>query len=164
MSRIGDPNKLSAKEQRALEQYARERSGSTLLKNERTAQFLQRERINERGEASVKPSDISRDTARTEKYGFADSTPPDLGARLLKLASALTWDAPSNDSYSLPTAPLKTSTPATLLSCPNGSIESRVVMMPSRIPTRDCWRGRRGVRFSPRLGIRAFTLSTSLNF
>jgi hypothetical protein len=94
MSGISDPNKLSAKEQRALEQYAREHSGSTLLKNERTAQFLQRERINERGEASVKPSDISRDTARTEKYGYADSTPPDLGARLSKLPSALTWDAP----------------------------------------------------------------------
>src|SRR5580700_6464610 len=63
---------------------------------------------------------------------------------------------PANDSYGFPTATLKTSKPATLLSCPNGSIESRVVMMPSRIPTRDCWHGR--------LGIRAFTLSTSLNF
>jgi hypothetical protein len=72
MSRSDDHDKLSAKERGALEKYVRENPGSTLLKDERTAQYLQRMRLREQGQTAAKPREILRDAAREEKYGSAD--------------------------------------------------------------------------------------------
>ena len=93
MSRTDDQGKLTPEEQKALEQFAREHPGSTLLKDERTAQYLQRERIKERGKPPVTHSDVEAAAKREEKYGRADWTPPDLIRPPSRLSSAELWDA-----------------------------------------------------------------------
>jgi hypothetical protein len=89
MSRTDDQNKMTQKEQEALEEVARKRPGSTLHKEERTARFLQQVQRKERGEASVTRDEIRREVARPEKYGVADW---EIKA-LLKQPSGTLWDA-----------------------------------------------------------------------
>jgi hypothetical protein len=93
MSRIDDQGKLSTEEQAALRKCVSEHPGSTLLKDERTAQYLQRMRLKEQGQAAAKPSEILRDAAREEKYGSADWTQFDVTKPPEKQPSTALWDA-----------------------------------------------------------------------
>jgi hypothetical protein len=71
MSRIDDQGKLSEAQQKAIEKYVREHPGSTLLKDERTAHYIQRV-FDDRNKPQAKPSEIESHARREEKYGHAD--------------------------------------------------------------------------------------------
>lgn len=101
MTQIDDQSKLSVEEKRALEQYVREHPGSTLLKDQRTAQYIQRMQLKEKVQAAAKPSEIIRDAEREEKYGSADWTQfddiahdwPDLTKPPARRPVGALWDA-----------------------------------------------------------------------
>lgn len=101
MARIDDHDKLTPEEQAALEQYVREHPGSTLLKDERTARYIQRERRKERGEAPARAAEIEAHARQQEKYGSPDwthfseleGTRLSIPLRLPKRPSAALWDA-----------------------------------------------------------------------
>jgi hypothetical protein len=94
MSQSEDKSKLTPEEQRALEQYVREHPGSTLLKDERTAKYIERQRLRERGETPAKWSEIEARVKQEEKWKYGpDWTPPDLTKPLPKQYSVELWDA-----------------------------------------------------------------------
>jgi hypothetical protein len=64
--------KLTPEEQLALEKFQKDHPHSTVLKDERTARYLQSQSLREQGLVPVKPSDIKREALRQERYGRAD--------------------------------------------------------------------------------------------
>lgn len=93
MSKIDDQKKLTAEEKRALDQYVSEHPSSTLSKDERTARYIQRIRLNDQGQTPAKANEIAQNAMREEKYGSADWTPQELAKPLPKLFSAELWNA-----------------------------------------------------------------------
>jgi hypothetical protein len=95
MARIDDHSKLTPEEQAALEQYVREHPGSMLLKDERIAKYIERERLKERGQTPARWKEIESKAKNEDawKYGHADWTLPDLTKPLPKQSSPELWDA-----------------------------------------------------------------------
>jgi hypothetical protein len=83
--------KLTSEEERqALEQYAKEHPRSTLLKPDKTAKYIDLERLRETGHTPANWSEIK---THTEDAGRVDWTPPDLRKPPPKQPSAKLWNA-----------------------------------------------------------------------
>jgi hypothetical protein len=99
MARTDDKNKPTAEEEAALKnlyEQSKSKQGDrylTLTKDDRTAKYILKKRMKERGEAPVTHGDIEARAGREDKYGRADWTPPDLTKPLPKLSSTALWDA-----------------------------------------------------------------------
>jgi hypothetical protein len=99
MARIKDQNKPTAEDEAALKnlyEQSKAKHGDrylTLTKDDRTAKYILKQRMKERGETPVTHSDIEARTTREEKYGRADWTPPDLTKPLPKQYPPELWDA-----------------------------------------------------------------------
>src|SRR5215472_14752792 len=93
MARSDDQRKPTAEEGRAINQYVSKHPRSTLLKEERTARYIQRTRLREQGQTPAEPTELKRNAMREEKYGSADWTLPELRNPPPKLFPAGLWDA-----------------------------------------------------------------------
>lgn len=101
MSQTADQHKRKQEEQRALEEYVKEHPGSTLLKDERTAKYIEREQLKVQRAALATKAEMEAHASREEKYGNADwahfpelkGTKLSIPLRLPSRPSAQLWDS-----------------------------------------------------------------------
>lgn len=100
MSQYDDQHKLTPEEEAALKRFYEQSTSKhgerflSVTKDPRTADYIQKQRMRERGEAPVQWREVEgRAKQEGKRNGLDDWTPPDLTKPLSKQASSPLWDA-----------------------------------------------------------------------